>query len=64
MEPAAVPSTTEVLARLRASGNPDNVAAVVVGLRLRESGSRAARWVASDALRELTDEKTIARIKL
>jgi 3-methyladenine DNA glycosylase AlkD len=37
--------------------------AVAVGLRLRESGGRAARWVASDALRELSDERTIARIK-
>jgi 3-methyladenine DNA glycosylase AlkD len=38
-------------------------AAVEVGLRLRDSDSRAARWVASDALRELTDPKIIARIR-
>jgi 3-methyladenine DNA glycosylase AlkD len=38
-------------------------AAVAVALRLRESGSRAARWVASDALRELSDPKTVARIR-
>jgi 3-methyladenine DNA glycosylase AlkD len=37
--------------------------AVEVGERLRDSGSRAARWVASDALRELRAEKTIARLK-
>ena len=40
-----------------------HAAAVEVGLRLRDSGSKAARWVASDALRELTDERTIARIR-
>ena len=39
-----------------------HAAAVEVGLRLRDSGSKAARWVASDALRELTDERTIARL--
>jgi 3-methyladenine DNA glycosylase AlkD len=37
-------------------------AAVVVAKRLRESESKAARWVASDALRELTDERIVARI--
>ncbi|HEY5506998.1 MAG TPA: DNA alkylation repair protein [Coriobacteriia bacterium] len=37
--------------------------AVEVGERLRDSGSRAARWVASDALRELRDPKTIGRLK-
>ncbi len=40
-----------------------NAAAVVVGLRLRDSGSRAARWVASDALRELRDERILSRIR-
>jgi 3-methyladenine DNA glycosylase AlkD len=40
-----------------------HAAAVDVGLRLRESGSKAARWVASDASRELTDERTIARLR-
>lgn len=38
-------------------------AAVDVALRLRDSGSRAARWVASDALRELRDDRIVARIK-
>jgi 3-methyladenine DNA glycosylase AlkD len=38
-------------------------AAVEVGERLRDSGSRAARWVASDALRELSDPKIVARIR-
>jgi 3-methyladenine DNA glycosylase AlkD len=38
-------------------------AAVEVALRLRDSGSRAARWVASDALRELTDPHVVARIR-
>lgn len=37
--------------------------AVEVAERLRESGPKAARWVASDALRELTDPKTVARIR-
>jgi 3-methyladenine DNA glycosylase AlkD len=40
-----------------------HAAAVEAGLRLRDSGSRAARWVASDALRELADERTIARLR-
>jgi 3-methyladenine DNA glycosylase AlkD len=40
-----------------------HAAAVDVGLRLRESGSKAARWVAADALRELRDERILARIK-
>jgi 3-methyladenine DNA glycosylase AlkD len=51
---------------LRQIGKRDrylHAAAIAVALRLRESGSRAARWVASDALRELRDEKTIARLK-
>lgn len=39
-----------------------HAAAVEVADRLRESGSRAARWVASDALRELNDPRTIGRI--
>ena len=42
-----------------------NVAAVATAERVLEeqSGSAAARWVARDALRELTDEKTRSRIK-
>lgn len=39
-----------------------NAAAVAVAARLRESGSRAARWVASDALRELRSEAVLARL--
>jgi 3-methyladenine DNA glycosylase AlkD len=39
-----------------------NAAAVVVASRLRESGSRAARWVASDALRELRSAPVLERI--
>ncbi len=39
-----------------------NAAAVVVASRLRESESRAARWVASDALRELRSGPVLARI--
>jgi 3-methyladenine DNA glycosylase AlkD len=38
-------------------------AAVVVARRLRESESRAARWVASDALRELAHGRIAARIR-
>jgi 3-methyladenine DNA glycosylase AlkD len=51
---------------LRQIGKRDrnlHAAALAVGERLRDSGSKAARWVASDALRELKDERTIARIK-
>jgi 3-methyladenine DNA glycosylase AlkD len=40
-----------------------NGAAVEVCRRLRDRESPAARWVASDALRELTDQKTVARIR-
>jgi 3-methyladenine DNA glycosylase AlkD len=40
-----------------------HAAAVEVGTRLRESESRAARWIASDALRELNDPKVGARIR-
>ena len=38
-------------------------AAVEVAARLRESDSKAARWVATDALRELNDPKVIGRIR-
>jgi 3-methyladenine DNA glycosylase AlkD len=51
---------------LRQIGKRDRnllAAAVEVGRRLRESESKAARWVASDALRELTDERIVARIR-
>lgn len=50
---------------LRQIGKRDlalNVAAVAVALRLRDSESRAARWVASDALRELTSDEIRARL--
>lgn len=39
-----------------------NAAAIVVAQRLRASDSRAARWVGSDALRELTSPKIAQRV--
>jgi 3-methyladenine DNA glycosylase AlkD len=39
-----------------------NGAAVVVAEGLRASGSRSARWVGSDAFRELTSDKVLARL--
>jgi hypothetical protein len=92
------PAAADLLARMRAAANSDNVAgmarygistavreladqwaaaapefvkrnvvlheaAVEVAVRLRDSGPRAARWVASDALRELTDPTVVARIR-
>lgn len=39
-----------------------NAAAIAVARRLREADSRAARWVGTDALRELTSEKVVRRI--
>jgi 3-methyladenine DNA glycosylase AlkD len=39
-----------------------NEAAVRVARRLQEADSRAARWVGSDALRELTSEKVARRV--
>jgi 3-methyladenine DNA glycosylase AlkD len=41
-----------------------NAAAVATARRLRESDSKAARWVASDALRELTSEAVRTRLGL
>lgn len=38
-------------------------AAVTTAERLRESDSRAARWIAADALRELRNEKVLARLQ-
>jgi 3-methyladenine DNA glycosylase AlkD len=38
-------------------------AAVACARRIARQDSRAARWVAADAIRELTNPKTIARIK-
>jgi 3-methyladenine DNA glycosylase AlkD len=40
-----------------------NRAAVACARRIAKQESRAARWVAADAIRELTDPKTITRIK-
>jgi 3-methyladenine DNA glycosylase AlkD len=39
-----------------------NAAAVATAERLRESGSKAARWVASDARRELTSDAVRVRL--
>jgi 3-methyladenine DNA glycosylase AlkD len=41
-----------------------NAAAVEVARRLAASGSQAARWVASDALRELESEAVRSRLGL
>lgn len=41
-----------------------NAAAVEVAQRLRESGSRVARWVAADALRELNSDAVRFRLGL
>jgi len=40
-----------------------NRAAIEVGEHIRSQGSRAARWIAADALRELRSEKVQARLK-
>jgi len=40
-----------------------NEKAVAVALRIRKIDSRAARWIASDAIRELTSEKVRSRLK-
>ena len=40
-----------------------NRAAVAAARRIQRIDSRAARWIAADALRELTDTKTMGRIK-
>lgn len=39
-----------------------NAAAIAVARRLQASDSRTARWVGSDALRELTSEKIAQRV--
>jgi 3-methyladenine DNA glycosylase AlkD len=41
-----------------------HAAAVEVARRLRESGSKAARWIAADALRELEGPAVRARLRL
>lgn len=38
-------------------------AAIKTGKKIQKSDSRAARWIAADALRELTNEKTVAMIR-
>ena len=40
-----------------------NKLAIETAQRIKLQGSRSARWIASDALRELTSEKTLGRIK-
>jgi 3-methyladenine DNA glycosylase AlkD len=40
-----------------------NRAAVLCARRIARQDSRAARWVAADAIRELTNPKTVARIQ-
>ena len=40
-----------------------NKAAIRMAKAIRESDSKAARWIAADALRELTHEKTQKRLK-
>jgi 3-methyladenine DNA glycosylase AlkD len=40
-----------------------NRAAIVTARRIRQIDSRAARWIAADAIRELTNPKTLGRLK-
>ena len=40
-----------------------NQLAIATGERIREQGTRPARWIASDALRELTSEKVMVRLR-
>ncbi|MFA6450241.1 MAG: DNA alkylation repair protein [bacterium] len=40
-----------------------NARAVATGEKIRASGGKSARWIAADALRELTDINTLHRIK-
>ena len=40
-----------------------NELAIEAAGRIREQGTRSARWIASDALRELTSEKTLERLR-
>jgi 3-methyladenine DNA glycosylase AlkD len=50
---------------LRQIGKRDpslNRAAVATAERVRAQGSRSARWIADDALRELLSEKVQARL--
>lgn len=40
-----------------------NTLAVAAAERIRQQENKSARWIATDALRELTDEKTRSRLK-
>jgi 3-methyladenine DNA glycosylase AlkD len=40
-----------------------NEFAIEAAERIREQGTGSARWIASDALRELTSEKTLERLR-
>lgn len=40
-----------------------NAAAIATAQRIRQQGSRPARWIASDALRELRGEAVLTRLK-
>jgi 3-methyladenine DNA glycosylase AlkD len=40
-----------------------NAAAIAAALRIQQQDSRAARWIAADALRELTSEAVLARLR-
>ena len=51
---------------LRGIGKRDrslNAAAIAAGERIRAQGSRAARWIAADALRELRSDSVQSRLK-
>lgn len=39
-----------------------NELAIETGREIQQRGTKAARWIAADALRELTDEKVLARL--
>jgi 3-methyladenine DNA glycosylase AlkD len=41
-----------------------NVKAIACARRIANLNSPSARWIALDALKELTDEKTLARLKI
>jgi 3-methyladenine DNA glycosylase AlkD len=40
-----------------------NAAALIVSEKLIEKNSKSARWIARDAIRELTNEKILSRLK-
>jgi hypothetical protein len=39
-----------------------NKLAVETGERIKLQGTKSARWIAADALRELTSDKTLSRL--